>query len=90
MDEKDIRRWLEVLPGTRRAANGILIDAGDSTLYVQEIRKGDPDLAPQEHLFVALCSKNESFRLREIKSAHDYLLRLRANAIADSPRWYVL
>ena len=38
-------------------------------------------------LLLEFCSKKEVLRLRELKSSYDYLLRIRANAIADSPRW---
>ncbi|WP_143020978.1 hypothetical protein [Idiomarina zobellii] len=53
------------------------------TIFTREEVQG---LTPDELFYVELCSKKESIRLRAIKGAHDYLLRLRSEAIADFPR----
>jgi hypothetical protein len=87
MDEDEISQALKMFPGARRAANGIIIDDEDGAFFLRQITKEDPDLSPEEHLFLEFCAKSEIIRLRSIRSSHDYLLRLRANAIADSARF---
>jgi len=44
------------------------------------------DLDEREKFLVDFCAKREILRLRSLKGPHDYLLRLRAEAIANSPR----
>lgn len=53
------------------------------TIFTREEVQG---LTPDELFYVEFCSKKEIIRLRAIKGAHDYLLRLRSEAIADFPR----
>jgi len=86
MDEEEIRKALRDFPGSRRGANGIIFDHPEGSFYAFGYEKVDPELLPQELFLSPFCSKKEIIRLREIKTAHDYLLRLRANAIADSTR----
>lgn len=89
MDESQIAHFLSKIPGSKRAAQGVLIPLGDGNFYhIQGIipEKEREGLSTDETFFCAFCSKNEILRLRNLRGAHDYLLRLRANALADSPR----
>jgi hypothetical protein len=87
MTEEEIRLMLEKFPGSKRAADGIIITNDDgSVFHLTGMHRLDPDLHPAEEFFRDFCAKNEILRLRSLRTAHDYLLRVRAEAIADSPR----
>lgn len=89
MDEEEVTRLLQAIPGARRAASGVLLQTGNGgTFHVQGFLSDmeTEGLTAEEAIFVAFCARNEILRLRTIKNAHDYLLRMRALAIVDSPR----
>ncbi len=87
MNEEEIRLALKQFPGSKRAVDGIIIKNDDGSLFhMTGMRRLDPDLQPTEELFRAFCTKNEILRLRSLRTSHDYLLRVRAEAIVDSPR----
>jgi len=89
MNEEEISRLLKAIPGARRAANGVLLQTEDgNTFHVQGVLSSaeTEGLNGEEHFFVAFCARGEILRLRAIRNAHDYLLRMRAMAIVDSPR----
>lgn len=89
MDEKKIKELLKSIPGSRRTSNGIAIDLENGMVYqIYDIlsKESTKDLSTDEHLFVAFCSRKEILRLRNLKSADDYLLNLRAKSIVDCPR----
>jgi hypothetical protein len=86
MDETKINELLKIR-GARRAADGVLIDFDDgATFHLTESIALPVGLEPHELFFAYFCSLKEILRLRELRTGHDYLLRLRANAIANSPR----
>jgi len=86
MNEEEIQKLLKAYPGSRRTASGVCIGDETASFYITGFGQRDDDLTDGEQFFAAFCSKKEIIRLRELKSAHDYLLRFRANAIVDSPR----
>jgi hypothetical protein len=89
MDKSTIDALLSKIPGSKRAAHGVIITGKDgASFYLQESfsTKDVEELTQDELFFYAFCSKKEILRLRELRGAHDYLLRIRANAIVDSPR----
>jgi hypothetical protein len=87
MDEEQIRQILDTVPGSRRAAEGVILEGeGGSTFHITGIFKTDTELSHSEHFYLAFCSRNEILRLREIRTPHDYLLRLRAEAVVHEPR----
>jgi hypothetical protein len=86
VNEEQIKHLLTLLPGARRAANGVIVGDERGSFYITDIRERDDDLLPAENMFSAFCTKKEIVRLREIKNSRDYLLRFRATAVADSPR----
>lgn len=87
MTEEEVRLFLENVPGSRRAATGVIIDHGDGRFHhITGLIRRDPELTERENLDLAYASKHEVMRLRELKTPHDYLLRVRLEAIAASPR----
>jgi hypothetical protein len=89
VNEKTISEFLSRIPGAKRSAHGVIIPTGDGGLFhVTGVHAAAAleGLTNDEHFYLAFCAKKEILRLREVGSAHDYLLRLRANAIVDSPR----
>lgn len=89
MDDSRIEKLLATVPGAKRAAQGIVLPLEDGAFFhvlnVHDANAID-GLTHDEQFFVAFCTKKEIIRLRELRGAHDYLLRIRANAIVDSPR----
>lgn len=87
MKQDDVDFLLKAFPGSRRAAEGIIVKVDDSqSLHLYGIRKLDADLDEYENTLLPFCSKNEILRLRQLRNGYDYLLRLRVNAIAESAR----
>ena len=91
MEESQIEELLEKIPGSRRAANGIIIPTGDGGFFhVVNIIKNEEmeGLTKEETFFIGFCAKSEIIRLRSLKTPYDYLLRVRAYAIVDEMRAY--
>src|SRR5450432_4174489 len=91
MDESQIKELLATIPGSKRAANGVIIPGEDGAFFhaVNIMKKGETDgLTSEECFFVGFCAKSEIIRLRSLKTPHDYLLRVRAYAIVDEMRAY--
>ncbi|WP_155772476.1 MULTISPECIES: M48 family metalloprotease [Mesorhizobium] len=86
MDEEKIRQALILFPGSRRAANGVIVGDEEGSFYITDFGPRDEELTPEEDFLVPFCAKKEIIRLRSLKTSHDYLLRLRAITIADSSR----
>ncbi|WP_148051368.1 hypothetical protein [Pseudomonas protegens] len=89
MDDSTVDKFLSTFPGAKRAAQGVIIPAGDGNIlqiYNLLSSKETKGLSNSESFFLAFCSKSEILRLRELRGSHDYLLRFRANAIVDAPR----
>lgn len=89
MDEKTISDFIFAIPGAKRSAQGVIIPTGDGGFFhVTNVHNAAAleGLTVDERFYLTFCAKKEILRLREIRNAHDYLLRLRANAIVDSPR----
>ncbi|RBI65933.1 hypothetical protein DQ400_15825 [Vreelandella sulfidaeris] len=79
---------LQKIPGAKKAAQGVLIPTEDGMFHLRNVisEKELKGLTDEEMQFYEFCSKKEIIRLRSIKGPHDYLLRLRANAISVAPR----
>lgn len=89
MDEEFVEEILSKVRGAKRAARGVLIPLGDQGYFhITNVTKKEETegLTNDETFYSSFCSRNEILRLRELKSVHDYLLRIRAEAIVDSPR----
>lgn len=89
MREDQFNHLLASIPGAKRAAEGIIIPMDNGAFFhirdIHDIKEME-GLSQEEGLFYAFCSKNEILRLRELRGAYDYLLRLRAYSIVDSAR----
>ena len=89
MDDEVINEIISKFPGTKRSAQGVVFPTGDgglfhlTALHDSEALEG---LSSDETFYLAFCAKKEILRLRELRNSHDYLLRLRASSIVDSPR----
>lgn len=79
---------LQKFPGSKKAAEGVLLPVEGGFFHLRGVstKKESEGLSIEERFFLPFCSKKEIIRLRSINGPHDYLLRLRANAINDSPR----
>lgn len=79
---------LQKIPGSKKAAEGVLLPTNDGFFHLRGcIPKEEYEgLSIGEYSFLPFCSKKEIIRLRSINGPDDYLLRLRANSIIDSPR----
>lgn len=89
MDESTVNKLLSAIPGAKRAAQGVIVPGDDGMFFhIFDVidEKSLEGLTQDESFFIAFCSKSEILRLRELRGAHDYLLRLRAMAIVDAPR----
>ncbi|MES3151669.1 hypothetical protein [Sphingomonas faeni] len=87
MTKEEVRRFLDLVPGSRRAAQGVIVDNGDGTHYhYTGVIRMDPDLTEKENLDLAYGAKHEVIRMRDLRTPHDYLLRVRLEAIAASTR----
>lgn len=91
LSDEIIEGIIKNVRGSKKAARGVLIptDSGNGEYF--HLRgfnsaKEVEGLTHDEIFFIAFCSKKEILRLRNIKGPHDYLLRLRANAIVDEAR----
>lgn len=86
MDEEEIAAVLKAYPGARRAAQGVIFDLPEGSFYSTGFIRADPELTTDELLHTGFCSKNEILRMRDLRTPHDYMLRVRAQAIQDSTR----
>jgi hypothetical protein len=72
MNEKDIKKILALVPGARRAADGVIVGGERGRFHITGMHEQDEDLTPEENLFSPFCAKKEIIRLREIKSPQNY------------------
>lgn len=79
---------LQKIPGSKKAAEGVLIPVEGGMFHLRNTYSQTEleGLSNEETMFISFCSKKEIIRLRSINGSYDYLLRLRANAISESPR----
>jgi hypothetical protein len=88
LSDEYVQKLLQDIPGSQKAAEGVLIPVEGGMFHLRNMYShAELDgLTREESFFYAFCSKKEIIRLRYINGPHDYLLRLRANAISESPR----
>jgi hypothetical protein len=71
MDEEAINKILKEVPGSVRAADGVIIKGEDGSFFHATgfWQKEDLEgLTEDEHWFVAFCSKQEIIRLRSLRN----------------------
>jgi len=61
MDEEQIKKLLIGIPGSRRAAGGVIVGDENGSFYITDIRERDDDLAPEEGFFRPSARKKKSF-----------------------------
>ncbi|GAA0587219.1 hypothetical protein [Rhizomicrobium electricum] len=84
---EQIEYLLRTVPGARRAAQGVFVELPKGFFHITHIRPSQELIKSVEDLdYYQICTPKETARLREIKTAHDYLLMIRANAIVENPR----
>lgn len=86
LTEDQKRSFLKRIPGSKLTADGVAISGEGFQFFINNFYEDDGDFTVDESFFRAFCNKSEILRLREISNADDYLLKLRAEAIVDSPR----
>jgi len=76
-------------PNAIKVADGWLIKGDGWTYHVFEAHSQESleGLTHAEGFYLPFCTREEIYRMREMKTAEDHLLWLRAEAIADSPRF---
>lgn len=88
-EEQDIfEKILNSVPNARRAKRGVLIDTDDGLFHLTGVVKNaDYEGLGEDALFyAAFCSREDIEKIKHLSSAHDHLLKLRAEAIVDNPR----
>ncbi len=88
LSDELVHAILQKIPGSKKAYDGVLLPFEGGTFHLRNVfsEKDLEGLSDEERSFFEFCSKKEIIRLRSINGPHDYLLRLRANAIDVSPR----
>lgn len=84
--EKEYFEELLKLPGARKARQGVIIDSEHGSFHARSLAKIVEDLPVCAQFYLEFCTESEARRILNVKNAHDYLLKRRADAIADSPR----
>jgi len=83
--EKLLEKFLSI-PGTRKAKDGVIFENEEGMFHLRGVMKVPDDLPVEAHLYLEFCTEKEARRILEIATPSDYLLKRRADAIADSPR----
>lgn len=88
MKTTDLDKIFEKVPDARKVADGYIIGDENAQFHVfglhpQEETDG---LTPSEIFYLPFCNKEEIIKMRNQRTSADYLLWLRAEAIADAPR----
>lgn len=85
----DLDKIMQGNPNAIKAADGWLIRIDDQLFHAFDIhsRESTEGLNDIELFYLPFCTKEEIYRIRNKQNAADQLLWLRAEAIADNPRF---
>lgn len=85
--KKEYERNLKEHPDRERAAKKLYVD-DEFIVHIQAIfLKSEIDgLNPNSKFYYPICTHDEIRRIENVSSAEDYLLKLRADYVADDPR----
>ena len=85
---KNIDKIFKEVPTARKVADGYILDCGDAQFHIFGVHSQEEleGLKRNEIFYLPFCTKEEILRIRNQKTPSDYLLWLRAEAIADCPR----
>jgi hypothetical protein len=86
---KNLNEIFKNNPEATKAADGWLIKTEHGIFHVFDIYSEEETkgLLPDETLYLPFCSHHEIHSMREPANASTYLLKLRADAIAENPRF---
>lgn len=85
-EEKKFFAELLKIPGARKAKQGVLLETPEGTFHARGIRKSVSGLPDEAQFYLEFCTENEARRIFNVRNIHDYVLKKRADIIADSPR----
>ena len=88
MKKTDLDKIVEKVPSAQKVADGYTIGDEKTKLHIFGVLTEEQTngLTKDEIFYLPFCSKEEVLKIRNQNSSSDYLLWLRAEAIADSPR----
>jgi hypothetical protein len=84
----DLDKIFEQVPGARKVADGYILGDENAQFHIFGVCTSEEleGLEQNETFYLPFCTKEEILRIRYQKTSSDYLLWLRAEAIADCPR----
>jgi len=84
----DLEKIFKNIPGAQKAADGFIIGDEKDKFHVFGVltKEQTEGLTTEETFYLPFCSKEEILKIRNQSCSTDYLLWLRAEVIADSPR----
>ena len=88
MKKTDLDKIFEKVPDARKVADGYILGDENVQFHVFGVHTSEEieGLDPNETFYLPFCNREEILKIRNQKTSSDYLLWLRAEAIADSPR----
>lgn len=84
----DLDKIFKSVPGAQKVADGYILGDEKAKFHIFGVhtKEQTEGLTTEETFYLPFCSKEEILRIRNQRCSSDYLLWLRAEAIADSPR----
>lgn len=88
VENPDLDKIFENVPGAQKVADGYILGDEKAKFHIFGVHtKEQPGgLTTEETFYLPFCSKEEILKIRNQSCSSDYLLWLRAESIADSPR----
>ncbi len=88
LKKTDLDKIFEKVADARKVADGYLLGDENAQIHVFGVHTSEEidGLYPNETFYLPFCNREEILKIRNQKTSIDYLLWLRAEAIADSPR----
>lgn len=84
--EKKLFESLLKMPGARKAKQGVILESPEGSFHVRGIIRKIDGIPESAQFLAEFCTESEVLRAIDIKNSHDYLLKRRAESIADNPR----
>ncbi len=88
MKNPDLDKIFKNVPKAQKVADGYILGDERAKFHIFGVhtKEQTEGLTTEETFYLPFCSKEEILRIRNQRCSSDYLLWLRAEAIADSPR----
>mgnify|MGYP000011752248 CR=1 FL=1 len=74
------------IPGTRKAKQGLLFETPEGFFHMRGFAERRSDFPDEAQFYLEFCTDSEIRRILRLKNPNDYLLKMRADGIADNPR----